>query len=303
MDHINISDPDEWFDLSFEQKLAALKQTITVPEVAELAGLDITAGDKIISPWNPSERTPSAHLYEDHIHCYSTGQGGDIFDLVVAINPGATIGDAVKMLHRRAVSVGKEYGDVELAQPRMRKDFRPDIDGFFQLKEFNGINLAGFNVRKSGAEIRIPHQDAEGIYGVKIRNPHGKSSLPGSQFTLHLYDPYGMHYPITGVDTLVICEGESDCWAMERALNPTDSTVDVWALPSGAATWKEHWLAELQPYQSVWVCMDNDQAGKRARDKLMSKIGYERTRELRVPQLYGDAREALAAGWQPDLSA
>ena len=75
----------------------------------------------------------------------------------------------------------------------------------------------------------------------------------------------------------------------------------TFALPSGASSWKDAWLEDLEQYEKVYLCMDNDRAGQAARDKLTRKIGWLKAEQLRVPPLYNDAREAIAAGWRPTL--
>ena len=81
----------------------------------------------------------------------------------------------------------------------------------------------------------------------------------------------------------------------------TGVPADVFGLPSGAGTWKDHWLTDLAVYQRVLVAMDNDQAGRNARDRLISKIGWGRSSELPVPPLYPDVRAAVEAGWRPTV--
>lgn len=300
---IDLSDPDEWEAMEFLDKVEAIRATVTVPEVAQLLGLEADEGDKIPSPWNPDERTPSCHLYEDHFFDYSSGRGGDIFDLVMALNPDRyrDLGTAVWALWRRAVEVGKEYGDVEGSQPRELQDFTDrlpptpfvDMIGLKVPEEF------GCRIDAEG-NIVIPHRDPDGVYGVKVRWANGgKGSWAGSQFTHRLYDPWGWNSGRSPARVAVLCEGESDAWALNSVLFPTHA--DVFALPSGVGTWREHWLEDLGCYDRVYVCTDNDQAGKNARDKLMLKVGYARAHRLDVPQLFGDAREAIDAGWKPTL--
>jgi hypothetical protein len=65
--------------------------------------------------------------------------------------------------------------------------------------------------------------------------------------------------------------------------------------------WKDAWLEDLAPYDEVLLCFDNDRAGTQALDKVTRKIGFDRAKELRVPQLYNDVREAVKAGWEPKL--
>lgn len=293
---------EDWNDLTFEQQRDALKQTVTVPEVAELMGLEIDLRNKICSPWNPDDNTPSCHLYEDHFYDYSTGKFGDIFDLVMALNPETTLGQAVRAIKNRALKAGKEYGDVELSVPQELLDFTEQYyaAGGTSLEFFEGLNMVGTGVvRAPNLDILVPHCEPGRIYGVKVRGwAGGKFSWPGSQFGHRLYDPLGWPEQRTVVPTLaIICEGESDSWAMTHATVMTE--VDVFALPSGAGTWRDHWLEDLEPYEQIYVCMDNDKSGQDAKDKLMRKIGYAKAIELKVPWAYNDARKAIKAGWDP----
>jgi hypothetical protein len=288
-----------WHELEFLEQIAALKATVTVPDVAQLLGLEADEGDKIPSPWNPTERTPSCHLYEDHFYDYASGRGGDIFDLVIAVNPAETLESAVKALRNKAVSAGKQYGDVEAAVPREILDFGPQLGNYQELREWEGIPL-DYGVRKDfEGNIYVPHRDPGGTYAVKVRHVGGgKSSWAGSQLSHRLYDPFGWNPGYTPKPDLVLVEGESDAWAM---LSVAGNQVDVLALPAGVGTYKDHWYNDLAPYYRVFVCTDNDKAGKEGLNRLLLKVGYARAEPLRVPQLFNDAREAIAAGWRPDF--
>jgi hypothetical protein len=284
-----------------------LKQTITVPEVAEMLGLEPNSQGKITSPFNPDERTPSCHLWEDHWYDFSTGKYGDAIDLVRAFDPEMTVPVALNKIWYRALKAGREPGDVEKLPVRQVQDFTEEFylmnaavydDGhahpYFGWQKMNVP--ANCRIDEAG-RLLIPHQDQDGIYGVKVRHPDGrKDAWPGSQFTKRLYDAAGWvgRFMTT---TAVICEGESDAWALQE-----HTSAEVFALPSGAGSWKDSWLEDLEPFDKVWLCMDNDRAGDAARDKLTRKIGFLRVEHLRVPPLFNDAREAIAGGWKPSLA-
>lgn len=300
-DDFEIDDLETWWELDLTDKIQVVKSTVSVPEVASLLlGNEYTEGDKIPSPWNPGERTPSCHLYDDHFFDFSTGRGGDLFDLMQALNPEyQQLGDIVKAMHKGALSVGKEYGEVEAQKPRTVQDFSDQLptntiatDSVLKIEPAYGIR------HDEQSNVLVPHRDEDGVYGVKVRyRSGGKGSWAGSCFTHRLYDPLGWQPGHVPTQTLVVAEGESDCWALRHVLG-----VDVLALPAGVGTWKDHWLDDTKCYDRVYVCVDNDRAGRDARDKLRGKFGWDRTDLLEVPQLYTDAREAIAAGWHPALS-
>lgn len=292
---------EEFYALDDEDRLLVLKASVSCPDVAMFLGAECDGPDeKIPSPWNPDERTPSCHIYEDHFYDYSTGRGGDIFDLAQALQPEycPDLGSAVKLIAKKAMGVGVEFGSIEVEKPRVLQDFSADLEQY-ELDPFNAPYGLRFD---HNGNMLVPHRDPEGVYGVKVRFlDGGKGSWAGSTFTHRLYDPYGWELGHEPRPMAVVCEGESDCWALISVLDLTHQAADVYALPSGAGAWKDHWRKDLACYNTVHVCTDNDRAGKDAREKLMRKIGFGVTKELRVPQLYNDAREAIDAGWRPQL--
>jgi hypothetical protein len=294
---------EDWDDLSFEQQVEAIKATVTVPDVAQLLGFEPDSRGKIASPWHQEERTPSCHLYDDHFWDYSTGQGGDIFDLVKAFYPDASLRKIMNDLRNKALHAGLEVGDVERQRPTELQDFTSELalmEGAHLVDVWEGMHVTPFGLVQHEGDIYVLHREPGRVYGVKVRYGSGaKGSWAGSQFTHRLYDPYGWNASYTPKDWVVITEGESDAWALIHA--GLSDEADVLALPSGASAWKDHWLEDLTAYNRVYLCFDNDKAGKDALDKVTRRIGVIRAHTLRVPQLLNDAREAVKAGWQPSL--
>lgn len=298
MSETQIDIVEGWDELSPDDQLAALKGTVTVTDVALLIGLEPDSHDKIRSPWNPEERTASCHLYDDHFFDYSTGKGGDIFDLVMALNPGTTLPQAVRAIRSRAVRAGKQYGDVETVVPREIMDFSKELGKLAKLDVYLGLDVREFELRQDAdGNVIVPHQSPEiGTYAVKVRwKGGGKSAWAGSQPSYRLYDPLRWLRPVATTD-VVLAEGESDAWALTLA---TGFEIDVLALPTGVGAWRDHWLEDLKPYSRVYICTDNDKAGHAGREKLTRKIGWGRAEQLHVPPLFNDAREAIASGWHP----
>lgn len=279
------------------------KSLVTCVEAAELLGFEPNSGSKIPSFANPDERTPSLHVYDGDAGWfdYSAGEGGDVIDFVMRAT-GLEFGKALSQLIHRSLRAGREPGDVERQPVRQIVDFTdrlPTADPLngqiWNWHQRLGVDLPT-SCRVLDGNLLIPHADQDGVYGVKVRHPDGrKEAWPGSQFTKRLYDPRGwleMKYRST---RCIVAEGETDCWAL-RQFEPY-----VFALPSGASCWKDHWMKDLEPFDRIWLCMDNDRAGNDARDKLTRRIGFLRTEHLRVPPLYNDARAAIQAGWRSSL--
>jgi hypothetical protein len=293
---------EDWRELSFEQKIEALKATISVPDLAAILGLEPDVGDKVPSPWNPDERTPSCHLYDDHFWDYSTGKGGDIFDLFQAFAPDEKLGSIMEQLKNGALRAGLEVGDVERRRPNALLDFSTELEllqGAHLIDVWDGMHVTPFGLIRHDGDTYVLHREPGRVYGVKVRyGSGGKGSWAGSQFTHRLYDPFGWPDGYAPQPWVIITEGESDAWAMIHATEG----VDVLALPSGSGSWKDHWLDDLTPYDRVYLCFDNDRAGQEALEKVTRRIGWARAHQLKVPALYNDAREAIKAGWRPSFT-
>ncbi len=301
-------DAEDLEQMSLAEKLEHIKTRVSPLDVAEMAGCEVD-GDKIRSPYNESDATPSCHLYPDHFWDFSTGRGGDVIDLYMAFTESSW-GQAVNRLMK-----GVQALDAD--PDRVRRVPKPEPVDFFQAftevrsEDYTHVisGLAGWylpqlvtlgQLKTTKHHLVIPHWVGSKIPAVKLRTNNGsKSCWPGSQF-LSLYGPRVSSYAMSAI----IMEGESDCWAMDAHLNPpgSDINIAVFALPSGAGLWRNEWLDALAGYKKIGVCFDNDHAGKAALYKVTHAIGWGRAVEITVPTLINDAREALSRGWEPNVA-
>jgi len=297
-------DADDLEEMSVNDKIDLIRATIRPADVVEMAEIPVVAG-KIPSPWNPDDHTPSCHIYEDHFHDYSTGRGGDVIDLYRAYT-GKSLGRAVRDLLTAGQSMDADPDRVRrverAAALNLLPEFRAELaDGAVPV--LGGVDseylasLAKWGMVKPQRDrLLIPHYRHDSLPGIKIRYAAGhKGSWPGSQYL-------GLYSVSTALtDCCIIMEGESDCWALDAYARRTGHKIDVYALPSGAGTWRDNWLTDLDEYDKILTCFDNDHAGKQATDKVGRAIGAGRHVEFPVPTLLNDAREALSKGWEPSL--
>ncbi len=76
-----------------------VKRTVTMAEVVRMCGIGDPKQGKIRSIFNPTEKTPSLHLYDYDWYDFSTGQGGDQISFVQAAM-GVTYRGALEILGR-----------------------------------------------------------------------------------------------------------------------------------------------------------------------------------------------------------
>lgn len=310
----NLSEFD-YGDADWDERVEYIKSRVGCIDLPEryVDGV-VAVRDKIRSPWNPDERTPSLHLYVDHWYDYSTGVHGDVIELYMKLT-GTSFGSAVFRLCQAAQRV-----DADPDYVRREPVELPDLTCTFRaLPELSVEHAARWSlrlppvtvdtlvemswsdrVRGDGSTLYIAHWHDGVVRGVKVRSVSaGKSALPGSTFAVGLY---GIRepgwWPAGPPADVVMVEGESDLWALQQA----QPSWAVCALPGGAGTWRDSWLDALSVYGTVWTAFDNDPAGRRATERVRSVVGWGRWRELVVPSLFGDVREALAAGWVPHLA-
>ena len=140
----------------------------------------------------------------------------------------------------------------------------------------------------------LPHFLTEHpIVGVKVLDFAGsKLSVKGSTFTRRLYQPFHQLQPLyRRKKVALLVEGEPDCWSAHKAYGVG---MDVFALPSGAGSWKPAFADELAGYEHVAVCFDNDEAGRKARDDVRFTLG-DRMVDWPVPAPHNDLTEWLGA--------
>lgn len=299
----------DWLELTLMEKVELVRNTVSPLDIVEQDGIEVHAG-KIRSPFNPDERTPSCHLYEDGWFDFSTGKGGDVLDLVMALH-GITLSKAAEACGRLILNEDWDQGRVRQHQPAEPPDLTEQLADLHELTTWDlsqwwlprlkpltrdvFTRLARRKVLGGSADtLAVPHWHDGVVRGIKIRGDGGrKSAVPGSTFACGPYWPV----PATGASSLVIAEGESDSWCLLQAQVP----ADVAALPSGAGVWKDKWLDQLEQYETIYTAFDNDRAGQQATEKVRNSIGWGRWKELKVPTLFNDVREAMAAGWEPKL--
>lgn len=291
-------------DLTFGEKIDYIRGSLTPLDIVEMAPDVEVIGSKIRSPWNPDERTPSCHLWEDGFYDFSTGKGGDVLDLYMKL-ADVPLQVAVRRLLEGSFRIEADPDRVVRTPLEL-----PDLTSFLiglpmhssaELEKWNQkLGCSMIDVRGDGERVYIPHWHDGRVRGIKLRTAWGdKSAVPGSTFAVGLYWPGDIRKHPEGATTLYITEGETDAWTLLTRCE--SSTVHVASLPSGAGLWKDAWLPSLEQYQTIYTAFDNDRAGRQATEKVRNSIGWGRWKELAVPTLYKDVREAVNAGWKPEL--
>lgn len=139
------------------------------------------------------------------------------------------------------------------------------------LKE-HGITEKGiveFELTADEKEIHIPVKDAEGnIIFYKHRNLHHDPQ--DSTSNKYRYDSGSSaalfnYHAVKEKSYMVICEGEIDCIRLNQEGIPAVSST------GGANTFLPEW-AKLLEHNNIFICYDNDEAGRKGTDKVLSML-------------------------------
>lgn len=302
-------------------KEAALR--VPMVDVIDMCGLGPVNRQKKIPSIYQEERTPSLHVYEYDFFDFSTGQGGNQIRFVMDYFSCSYM-KALQFLARGEARWGM---DTHKPKPAPKKRTPADLTRIWEeqpLMDDNWKDRAMEVIREKWPTIHLgdlvyqfgskvvhgaiwtPHYNSDRtlVRGIKSRSliSGKKTAVPGSQFTHHLYYCHGPFSPTPAAS--IIVEGESDCWVMSKLLK--GEHVQVFGLPSGANVWNNAWIEELVG-DTVYLALDNDDAGQAATEKIASKLIDEdqnggdrfKVKVLEVPG--GRVAEAAAAGWKPVL--
>lgn len=293
---------------------AQVRAQVSMPELLEQLGIETPSGleGKIPCVFH-EDQTPSLHIYEDHWYAYCCGMGGSVIDFVMRYF-GCSFHRAVAYLSTGiddmapAPAAKARVEDVDLTDR-----FTSEPIGLHLLEEadewvrrtwpyLSGLaDLDPHGVKVTGHSIWIPHYDPEGrVRGVKIRSvPSGsKLSMKGSRYR----HPYmGIRVMPTEFVGIIICEGESDTWCMDKYLHDSGTPMVAMGLPSGAGSWRKEW-ADSWTGLDVFVALDDDDAGNKAAARIAADLNIKGVRHYRLTPPGGRVAEAFAGGWEPEFS-
>src|SRR5438876_10752812 len=140
-------------------------------------------------------------------------------------------------------------------------------------------HLLGWN----GSRITIPIFDREGKFPFfkLAKGPQDKIESPKMLATPGAHaDLYGWERVICKPEQIIVCEGEFDRLALEsRGFAAVTST-------GGALTFRPEWAEVLREIPTIYICFDNDAAGRAGAERVARLIPHARI--VRLPEEVGD---------------
>mgnify|MGYP003632567765 CR=1 FL=1 len=226
---------------------------------------------------------------------FATGAGGDLLDLWVDVKGISLV---------EALDEAREYLGIEVPKfqtARVKEFNKPDKprcaapsgEILLYLSEDRGLTYETIDAFKIGATDRgiiFPFLKDGELVMAKYRELDGKPIPTASGCKPILF---GWQTIPDDAREVVICEGEIDAMSMFQAGLPALS-VPFGAGSGGKHNWIEHEYADLDRFETIYICMDADGPGEAAAADLVERLGRHRCKIVDLPE--NDVNDCLLSG-------
>lgn len=284
-----------------------IKSLINLAEYARSSGVEVVKRGSLFfcsSPFN-EDRDPSCALYPDHFHDFSSGEHGDIFDFIQAID-GV---DFVEALNRAAGYCGVKIDETHRERAREMQEARDKLERSLQLslekrndefwkwiegrgisKEVADVFSLGFHPQHRA--ITIPCFGFNGkVVSITLRRIDGEPkyqhfNTPFFERKSHLFNLPRILDIAEGDKPIYVVEGQMDVMALWQAGFRTAVATYGETMTVGQA----RLLGEKLPNSTVVIIPDNDEANQEHhRRQLLANIstikGNANCSDVRVARL------------------
>ena len=226
---------------------------------------------------------------------FATGQSGDLIDLWRDVR-GLSLVSALDEI-RSYLGVEPHKFDKPLREsftkPNRPQCSAPSGKMLEYLTHERGLTIETINTFKVGTTdtaIFFPFIKNDELTLVKYRPINGKPRPTEANCKPILF---GWQSVPDDAREIVICEGEIDAMTMHQYGYPAVS-VPFGAGSGGKHNWLAHEYNDLERFETIYLCMDNDGPGIEAADDLSQRLGKHRCKIVELP--YKDVNECLKQG-------
>ena len=235
---------------------------------------------------------------------FATGEGGDLLDLWVnsrSITLPEALTQACDYLGIKPTPLaGKKPEKFKrpAALPAQREDYNSPVHQYLMTeRKLTSETLSRFKIGERNGEIIFPsyrNGDLISVKYMKLKRDNGKKVM----YVEKDCEPslFGWQAIPDKARKIVICEGEIDAMSLYQYGLPALS------VPFGAGTgrkheWVEYEFDRLSMFDEIYICMDNDDEGKKASEEIIARLGPHRCLMVALPMK--DASECLKIGLKP----
>lgn len=263
-----------------------LKEQVSFARLLQVDKHKVHSGGKskkCLCPFH-DERTASFYVYEDDstAKCYGCGWYGDIFDYVME-HRGLQFGDAFKYIEKRANQIKRTKPFTASGKPATKpatltkEEQKTQQEASQKLAEGDHLQISVASKRRWEPSTiqKLAQEGSLGwnqgalafLYdtGMKLRN------WPHREFVWEFGGPcVWRRSRCRNATEIFICEGETDAISLiDKGL---EDEPDIAVVALASATLITGDLVDLVRDKNVTLCMDDDEAGHKATDKLIDLL-------------------------------
>lgn len=226
---------------------------------------------------------------------FATGDSGDLVDLWCAVH-GVDLNEALDQIRSHYNLPAPKF---EGQRERQAKPINPPKVGspkqsakdFLTARGISEAAIKAYRIGENGDEIAFPYFHGDQVVGVKYRHVTDKAKQrweKGSSAVL-----FGWQAIPDRSRTVVITEGEVD------ALTMWDYGYPALSVPAGAGStsWIEYEYDNLDRFETIYLFLDSDEAGRKKISDFVERLGRSRVRVVDLGESGPkDANELLQEG-------
>lgn len=227
---------------------------------------------------------------------FSAGTSGDLLDLWMAVR-GLGLTEAMR---EAAHFIGVDIREPERkAFPKPKKPEgltakgSPVMDWLTGQRKLSAEAIKAYSVVSKGDKhIMFPHLRDGVLCNFKLRNIEDKKDMRvagGCEQMLFGWQAIDPH-----ARSIVICEGELDALSLWQYGHPALSVFSG----AGNFAWLDNEYPFLERFDDIYLCFDNDDAGRDGCSKLIERLGRDRCMVVTLPKK--DANQCLMDGVEKD---
>lgn len=220
---------------------------------------------------------------------FATGEtGGDLLDLWASVNRcgvGQAMAEAKKYLGIHDIDL-KTPSKKEFTRPEKPKCHTPNdqspVNAYLASRGLKDYTIQAFKIGEESRNIIFPFlRNGSLIHWKKlgIDRPNGKKVITASSNC----EPclFGWQALPDDAREVIICEGEIDCMTAWQYGYPALS-VPMGGGAGAKQDWIEYEYLNLERFDTIYLCLDNDEAGQLATNEIIKRLGRERCKLLNL---------------------
>lgn len=223
---------------------------------------------------------------------FSAGDGGDLLDLWQAVR-GCGLVEAMEQAGKFLGISVVEHERKTYPKPKRPEGSKsangPVLEWLTATRKISPEAVKAYRVAEhKGTHVMFPHFRNGDWLNYKLRSITDKKDMRTAAGCEQML--WGWQAIPENARSVTICEGELDAMSLWQYGHPALSVFSG----AGNLAWLENDYPHLERFDDIYICFDNDDAGKKGALQLVDRLGRDRCLMVKLPKK--DANDCLMAG-------